>query len=180
MPRQPRIHQRLHLPPRAHVVLVDVRLGVRIARAHIAPRRVVVRKRPVHQIKIEILQPQILQRLLARPAHVAVLVVPHLRRDPEILALVAGAGIARQTPRQCDPRCRTLTRSQSAGSQPTPHIPPPRPPARASHDRTQTFPARSPACARRQPESAAAPPPDRLPRHSSQLQSSWHHFQAEL
>ena len=91
VPHQARVHQRLHLPPGAHVVFVDVRLGVRIARAHVASRRVVVRKRPVHQVKIEILEAQIFERLLARSAQVIVLVVPHLRRDPKLLALVARA-----------------------------------------------------------------------------------------
>ena len=45
----------IHLPPGLHEVLMDVRLGIRAARIHVAAGRMKVRERPVDEVKIDIL-----------------------------------------------------------------------------------------------------------------------------
>ena len=93
VPHQAHVHQFFHLAPGLHVVLVDVGLGVGAARGHVAARRMEIRKRPMHQVKIQVVEAQIGKRLAAGGDHVvlAVLVVPELRRDPKVFALDSAA-----------------------------------------------------------------------------------------
>jgi hypothetical protein len=58
---QSSIDQLLHLPPGAHVVFMDVRDSMIAARTQVASRRMVVGKRPVNQIQIEVVDLQIVQ-----------------------------------------------------------------------------------------------------------------------
>ena len=93
MPHQAHVHQLFHLAPSLHVVRVDVRLGARGARGNVAARGMEVRKWPMHQVKIEVVEAQISERPAAGGDHVALamLVVPELRGNPKIFALEAAA-----------------------------------------------------------------------------------------
>ena len=84
MAHQPQINQILQLPPRLHVILVDIRLA-RAGRARtLDPRRMIIGERPVDQVQVEIVQLQVFERLLAGGDNLlfGVLVVPQLRGDP--------------------------------------------------------------------------------------------------
>ena len=89
MPDELQIDQLFHRAPGLHVVLMNVGLGVRAARADVATRRMVIGERPMHEEHVEIIETQVGERLAARGDHVlfSVLVVPYLRGDPELLAL---------------------------------------------------------------------------------------------
>ena len=89
MSNQLPLDQHFHPAPSLHVALMNVGLGVRAARRHVAARRVEVWERPMHEEQIKIVETQVGQRFLARSDHVvfAVLVVPQFRCDPEFLAL---------------------------------------------------------------------------------------------
>ena len=93
------VHQLLHLAPRLHVVFVDVGPGVGRCASHVAAGRMKVRERPVHQIEIQVVEPQVGERLAAGGDHIGfgVLVVPQLRGDPEFLALTPPRRISRAT-----------------------------------------------------------------------------------
>jgi hypothetical protein len=80
------------LAPGAHVALVNVGDGVGVAGADIAMRRMMVGKRPVNEIEVEIVELEVTKRLLAGGDYVlfSVLVVPELGRDPELFTLDAG------------------------------------------------------------------------------------------
>ena len=84
MASEPLIDQSLQGPPGRHVPLVIV--GGRCGTAAIDGTlwRMVVRKRPMNQIEIEIVQLQILQRLKERIAGIdrIVLIVPQFSGDP--------------------------------------------------------------------------------------------------
>lgn len=88
---QPAIDKLLHLSPCPHVVLVDVWQGVRIAFGDIASRRMMIREGPMDQIKVQIVDPKVLQRPFARRNHVVfpMFVIPEFRRDPELIAMKA-------------------------------------------------------------------------------------------
>jgi len=75
-----------------HEVRVNVRLGVGRAGVDAAARRMPVRKRPVHQVQVEVREPEVGERLAARRDNVVfrMFVVPELRGDPEGLARGAG------------------------------------------------------------------------------------------
>ncbi len=77
---QAELHQPFHRAPRLHVLPVDVGARVRVVVVFGAARRVVVRERPVHQVEVEEIQPQVPQGFFAGFNHVAVfvLVVPDL------------------------------------------------------------------------------------------------------
>src|SRR6185312_2201540 len=89
MTNQALIDKFLHLPPRIHELCMDIRLGVLAAGTHVTTRRVKIGKRPVHEIKIQIPKSEVSKGLLARWDHVifAVLVIPQLRRDPQLFAV---------------------------------------------------------------------------------------------
>jgi hypothetical protein len=75
---QPQVDQLLHLPPSFHEIAVDVGFRVFAARCYITPRWMEVRERPVHQVEIQIFEPQVGERLSTRSDHIifAVFVVP--------------------------------------------------------------------------------------------------------
>src|ERR1035438_785338 len=87
MAHKSHVNQFFHFAPGLHVALVDVRLGVRASRSHITVWRMEVRKGPMDQVQIEVLQAKVCERLAARGNYIvlAVFVVPQLRGDPEIL-----------------------------------------------------------------------------------------------
>jgi hypothetical protein len=91
MPDQAHIHQLLHLPPGLHVTVVNVRLGFGVSRVNVATGWVMIRKRPVNQVEVEVLQLKVLEALLAGGNHIALgmLVVPEFGGYPEILAAYA-------------------------------------------------------------------------------------------
>ena len=85
----PRSIEFFHLSPGAHVVLVDVGNGMWVARGHVAAEGMVVGKRPVDEVKIEVVHLKVSQRLLARSDYVifAMLIVPKLGGDPNLIAV---------------------------------------------------------------------------------------------
>ena len=85
---QSQIHKLFHLPPRLHVVGVDVGAGIGTARADVASRRVEIGERPVHQVHVQVVELQVGQRLAAGrdDVRLGVLVVPKLAGDPKLLA----------------------------------------------------------------------------------------------
>jgi len=87
VPNQPFVRKPLHRTPRLHKLLVDVPVRIRAARRHLTPGWVEVPKRPMHQIQIQVLEPQVPQRLPARCRYILrrVPVVPKLRRDPHLV-----------------------------------------------------------------------------------------------
>jgi hypothetical protein len=108
---KPEIHQLFHLPPGAHEILVDVGPRVRAARFHGASGRMEVGKRPVDQVHVEVVEPQVGERLPAGRDHVALgmLVVPELGDDPQIFAPQAAA--ERRGERVSDTRFVAVDRS---------------------------------------------------------------------
>ena len=121
MAHQAQIHQLFHLAPGLHEVLVDVGLGVGTARAHVAAGRMEIGKRPVDQVHVQVIEPQVGERLAARGDHIdfGVLVVPQLGGDPEFLALdAAGAWIVAERCADLGLRCRRPRRNRNAGSPP--------------------------------------------------------------
>ena len=64
------------------------------------PRRMEVRKRPMHEIEIKIIQAQVGKRLAAGSDDIvlAVLVVPQLRGDPQLLAANVAAHLFQRAP----------------------------------------------------------------------------------
>jgi hypothetical protein len=84
MARQSEIHQFLHLPPSLHEVFVNVRPGIGTPCGYVAVRRMIVRKRPVNKIHVEVVQLQVSQRLTTRRDDILirVLIIPKLGGDP--------------------------------------------------------------------------------------------------
>ena len=78
------VHQLFKLPPGFYVVVMDVRLGIGRTGRNIAFRRMEIGKRPVDQVEIEILQPQLAQRLFAACNNILrrMFVVPELGSNP--------------------------------------------------------------------------------------------------
>ena len=91
MANQTALMQFFHGGPGFHVISVDVRPGILAARGNIAARRMKIWKRPMDEIEVEIIEPQIGERLLAGGDHVlrGVLVVPELGGNPQLLPLDA-------------------------------------------------------------------------------------------
>ena len=68
---------------------MDVGLGDRTAITDITSWRMIVRKRPVNQVEVEVIQLQVLERLRARHEHftLAVLIILEFGVNPEIMRL---------------------------------------------------------------------------------------------
>src|ERR1700752_4069742 len=91
MTNQPAINQFLHLSPGAHVIFVNVWNCVGVARSDIATRSMMVGEGPVNQIKIEIIDLEVSQRIFASRNDFAfpMFIVPKLRGDPDLIAAQA-------------------------------------------------------------------------------------------
>ena len=87
------VHKRFKLSPSAHVALVNIGDRVGIAGADIAMRRMMIGKRPVNEIEVEIVEPEVVKGFLAGGDNVSfsVPVVPDLGCDPKLVTFDAGA-----------------------------------------------------------------------------------------
>ncbi len=83
------IHQFLALPPGVHKLLQGKRPGIRVTGIPVAPRRMVIGKRPVDKIQVQAGKPQIRQTLPAGLQHLSfpMHVVPYLGGDKQLFPL---------------------------------------------------------------------------------------------
>ena len=88
MPHQTSLDQFLEFAPGLHLARMNVRFGVRAPRGDVTFRRMIVRKRPMDQVEIEIVKLEVGERFLERRNHVLLImfVIPQLGGDPDLLA----------------------------------------------------------------------------------------------